>query len=83
MEDKNKKIESIVAAIEKVYPSTAQMIWRSFLQGLFVALGATVGLAIVISVVTYILTRAQFIPKEYREQIRQVLPEESEKNLRD
>ncbi len=73
--ERNLNLEQLAKSIERVYPSTAQMIWRSFLHGLFTALGATIGLAIVISIVTYILTRAEFIPREYRNEIRQVLPQ--------
>lgn len=76
VEKNDLSLNQVIRSIEKVYPSTGKMIWRSFLHGLFTALGATIGLAIVISIVTYIITKANFIPREYRQGIEQVLPED-------
>ena len=73
---KDLNLDQIVRSIERVYPSTAEMIFRSFLHGLFTALGATVGLALVVSLITYLITRVNFIPKEYQQEIKQVLPED-------
>lgn len=41
------KLSILIASIEKVYPATPKLLWRSFLMGAFGALGASVGLAII------------------------------------
>ena len=74
MAEDNIKYERLLDAFERIYPSMPKMIWRSFVHGLFTALGATVGLAIIASLVTYFVTHAQFIPKDYQRNIEQVLP---------
>lgn len=58
----DKKVEALIRAAEKVYPSTKTLIWRSFLHGLFVALGTTVGLSIVFAVLTFIIAQLKLIP---------------------
>lgn len=73
-QNKDTKLEKLLKSLDRVYPSTTQLIWRSFLHGLFTALGATIGLAIIVSIVTYILTQAKFIPYQYRNEMQQVLP---------
>lgn len=55
-------IHKIEDAVARVYPKTRVLIWRSFLQGLFVALGATVGLSIVIALLSFLLGNLSFIP---------------------
>ncbi len=57
-----KKIEILTRSVERVYPRIAVLMWRSFVQGIFVALGSTVGLAIVITVFTFLLHQLRFIP---------------------
>jgi hypothetical protein len=57
-----KKIEILTRSVERVYPRIAVLMWRSFVQGIFVALGSTVGLAIVITVFTFFLHQLRFIP---------------------
>lgn len=57
-----KKIQILTQAVEKVYPTTKFLMWRSFVQGVFVALGTTVGLSIVLGVLTYIITTLKLVP---------------------
>lgn len=57
-----KKVEQLTRALDYISPSSAKLMWRSFLHGLFVALGATIGLSIVIAVLTFIITQAKVIP---------------------
>lgn len=61
-EDLTKKIGRLSQAIDHIAPSAGKLMWRSFLHGLFVALGATIGLSIVIAAVTFIITKAKFVP---------------------
>jgi hypothetical protein len=73
-----KKLEILTQAVEKVYPSAKWLMWRSFLQGLFVALGSTVGLSIVIALLTFFLLQTQHIPflenLVPEKQIKELLP---------
>lgn len=73
-----KKIEILTQAVERVYPNTKQLMWRSFLQGLFIALGTTIGLSLLIGLVTFFLSQLRVVPviKDLIEQthIEKVLP---------
>lgn len=60
--NEQKKISMLVTAIDKIYPSTKKLIWRSFLHGLFIGLGTTVGVSIVLAIVTYTLSQLRLIP---------------------
>ena len=57
-----KRIDFLLHAIERTYPSLGRLMWRSFLQGLFVALGSTIGLTIFLALVTFVLNQLRFIP---------------------
>ena len=73
-----KKIEIFTQGIERVYPSTGRMLWRSFLQGLFFSLGTTIGLSIVLASLTFIFSQLSNIPSVKnilnRTHIEQILP---------
>ncbi|GEM_PF-1108310 len=56
------KLEILVQAVERVYPSMKGLMWRSFVQGIFVGLGTTVGLTIVFGTLTYALTQLKVVP---------------------
>lgn len=74
-----KKLEILTSAVDKVYPSMKRLILRSFVQGLFVALGSTVGLSIIIALITFILVQTKNVPflEKYipEKQIEKVLPD--------
>lgn len=53
---------SFAVALEKYYNSWSNLIARSFVSGLFTALGATVGLAIVIGLAGLILDKLGVLP---------------------
>lgn len=57
-----KKIDMLVKSVDKMYPNMHVLMARSFVQGLFVALGSTVGLAIFFTLLTVILSWLQVIP---------------------
>jgi type IV secretory pathway TrbF-like protein len=38
------------------------MIWRSFVHGIFVGLGATIGVSILVGLATYLITQARVVP---------------------
>lgn len=56
-----KKMEILTSAVEKVYPSAKMLMWRSFVQGIFVAVGLIVGLSIVLAILLFVLTQLTFI----------------------
>lgn len=55
--EKLNKLERLVAVLPKIYPPMWELLFRSFLQGLFTALGATIGLSIFIAIISFILGR--------------------------
>lgn len=57
-----RKVEILIKSVDKVYPSIRKLMFRSFIQGLFVALGSTVGLAIFFTLLTFLLSWLQVIP---------------------
>lgn len=74
-----KKIDALIGYFDRLYPSTRKMIWRSFLHGLFMGLGTTIGLSLLVALVTFILHQAKVMPllEEMIDviQIEQVFPQ--------
>jgi len=60
--EKIKKLDHLISSINKFYPSTKQLIWRSFLQGVFVGLGTTIGVSIIIAILTYTISQLKLVP---------------------
>jgi hypothetical protein len=56
------KMEKLLVAINKVYPNTKELIWKSFLAGMFAGLGASIGVSIVLAVITFILGQLKVVP---------------------
>lgn len=63
-EDKKTKQEltALVNAVQRYYGNWGSLIWRSFVGGIFTALGATVGFAVVIWIVGAVFTQLGVIP---------------------
>lgn len=57
-----RKAEHFLQAVEDMYPSTRQLIWRSFLRGIFMGLGTTVGVSIVLALLTFLITILAYNP---------------------
>ncbi|MDD5605898.1 MAG: DUF5665 domain-containing protein [Patescibacteria group bacterium] len=57
-----KHIVALTRAVDKAYGSWRHLIARSFVSGVFVGLGATVGFALVIALVGYILGALEVVP---------------------
>lgn len=55
-------IRAFYNAIEKAYGNWGYLIARSFVSGIFIALGATLGLAILIAIFGYVLGQLEVIP---------------------
>lgn len=65
-----KKLEILTQAVDKVYPSIKGLMWRSFLQGFFVAIGLTIGFSLILGVSVYAIK--QIVPQA---EIQKLLPE--------
>lgn len=57
-----KKLDFVFRSVERVYPTIPVLLMRSFLTGLFTAIGATVGLSMVVTIVTFTLQKLNVIP---------------------
>lgn len=57
-----KKIELLIQSIENIYPSTKELIWKSFLRGIFIGLGTTIGASIVIAALAYTISELKSVP---------------------
>ncbi len=60
--DLEKKLDILLSSVDRVYPRTRTLLVRSFLAGLFTAIGTTVGLSIVIALATFTLRQLKVIP---------------------
>ena len=58
-----KRLNYLINAMDKAYPPLRILMIRSFIQGIFVGLGTTVGLSIVLAIAGFIL---KLIGKEVR-----------------
>ncbi|MFA9289276.1 MAG: DUF5665 domain-containing protein [Weeksellaceae bacterium] len=83
-EDKDtaKKLEILIQAVDRVYPSKQTLMIRSFIQGVFTALGATVGLTIVLAILTFVLAQLRVVPVLNtiidQSQIESIFPQDDE-----
>lgn len=59
---KDKSLLAFTQALDKAYGNWGYLIARSFVAGIFIGLGATVGFAIVVAVVGYILGVLEVVP---------------------
>ena len=59
---KEKLLINFLIALDKAYGSWSYLAGRSFLAGIFIGLGATVGFALVIVIIGYILNVLGVIP---------------------
>jgi galactitol-specific phosphotransferase system IIC component len=50
-----KRLDYLIHAMDKAYPPVSHLIVRSFVQGVFIGLGTTVGLSIILSIIAFIL----------------------------
>jgi len=57
-----KKLELLLAATDRIYPSLPKLMARSFIQGLFMGLGSTLGLAIIIALISLIVAQLKIVP---------------------
>lgn len=55
-------LDNLVAAIDKAYHHPGQLAWRSFLSGLMSGLGATVGVAIIVLVLGFLIRQFGGLP---------------------
>ncbi len=60
--DSTKALGQFATALEKYYNSWSNLMARSFVSGLFTALGATIGLALVLGLAGLIFDKLGFLP---------------------
>lgn len=60
--DFTKKAEAFVRSVDRMYPSSGELMWRNFLAGLFFGLGTSVGLSIVLAILTYLVSALSAYP---------------------
>lgn len=61
-EREEKQIDMLIAAIDKAYHKTSYLVWRSFLTGLASGLGATLGVALLLTLIGYLLRELGGVP---------------------
>jgi hypothetical protein len=72
--------DKFVKALDRAYHRPLLMMWRSFLMGVATALGATVGAAIILVILFYVLKTFDFAP--YATKIQEIIiPESIRKQL--
>ncbi len=71
-----KHLEALTRAIKTTYGTTRLLLWRSFLAGLFSGLGATLGVAIVLALLAYLIRHLGGLPVigDWLNQLGRVLP---------
>ncbi len=77
MDDKEQKVlDGLITAIDKAYNHPKQLMWRSFIMGLLSGLGATVGVAIVITLLGFIIRHLGGLPGigQWLLDVQQALP---------
>jgi hypothetical protein len=52
----DKKIDRLIQAIDELYPSDRTLMWKSFLKGVFMGLGTTIGVSLVLALVTFVVS---------------------------
>lgn len=76
--EKWSQLDKFIRAVDRVYPTPRELVGKSFLQGISFGLGTTIGVSIVLAVLTYMITNLKAIPvlKEFisQTQVESVLP---------
>lgn len=70
------RLDHLAAALDKAYHHPEHLVWRGFLIGLASGLGATIGVALVITLVGFILRQLGGVPfiGEWLNTLSQELP---------
>lgn len=63
MDEKSQaNLERLLRAIEKIYHTPGYLLWRSFIAGLASGLGATIGAAIVLALIGFLIRELGGLP---------------------
>lgn len=75
-EEKLKRIDQLLIAIDKTYHHPGYLAWRGFLVGLASGLGATVGVALVVGVVGLLIRQFGGLPVvgDWLNELGRILP---------
>lgn len=61
-EEKAKKLDRLITVIEKTYHHPGSLMWRSWISGLMSGLGATMGVAIILALVGFLIRQFGGLP---------------------
>lgn len=77
-DEKLEHIERLIAAIDKTYHHPGYLAWRGFLIGLASGLGATVGVAIIVAVISILIKQFGGLPVigAWLNDLGQILPKQ-------
>lgn len=75
-EEKVKKFDQLVTVIEKTYHHPGSLMWRSWLVGLMSGLGATLGVAIILAILGFLLRELGGLPVigDWLNDVSRILP---------
>lgn len=75
-DDQQTPINRLVRAIDSAYHNPGQLMWRNFLGGLFSGLGATIGVAIVVLILGFMIRQFGGLPiiGQWLNELGRVLP---------
>lgn len=57
-----KKLDQLIHGLDVIHPTIKQLMWRNFLRGIAFGLGTTVGVALIIGILTYFISQLKTIP---------------------
>ena len=60
--EKAQRLDDLLDAIDKTYHHTGRLAWRGFLLGLASGLGTTIGVALVLTILTFLLRELGGVP---------------------
>lgn len=58
----SKKMDLLMQSVDRIYPKMGMLMFRSFIQGIFVGLGTTVGLAIISAILIFLVGGLKNVP---------------------
>ena len=63
MDDRDRqKLHNLIQAVERAYERPRLLAWRGFIYGLFTGLGATLGAALILTILTFFLRSLGGLP---------------------
>ena len=60
--EKWSQLDKFIRAVDRVYPTPRELMGKSFLQGISFGLGTTIGVSIILGVLTYMIANLKTVP---------------------